>query len=509
MGIKNENKKGDTWSINSILSSIFVYIDHKDFLEFNTVCKKWNNLLSPIIFKNIKLIRNVRNTFESGDKSDEEVAACISDNTKRAHLVKELNFNFKLKPQRAIKVFETFRFISNLTIGNHEMCQDQFLDIISPLTQLQELTLSNLNIKINANNRVYKEAIQLPSTLKKLIIYYINLIGNPELFVQTINSHNNLVEFSTSTEINQEVLEPFHKHYPSLLNLELNNSELENTQLLIRIFENNSQLTNLKLTLKCWNSELISNITSYLVNLEEFSITEYLNNQNYIDPFLNFTQPSKIKKLNLVWTSLRNCSLDSILANCPQLEDLAFNQLEYYNISDHELSIHLSNSANIKKLTIYCGILGEGVLKTLLLNCPHLNELVVNLSSNWKEEIKSIYQNCTNLQMLDINSPNRLYAYAKDIISQEFYEAELFSTNSKFKSTLTHLTLNNFNALNSKSEHFKNFEKLKSIKYLGQPKVDSKSVSQESEIDMTLWPGYRLLSKNTKYTYDIELKKIH
>jgi hypothetical protein len=503
-----DKKQNDIWNINSVLYRIFTYTDRKDLLEFNTVCKKWNNLLNPIIYKNVKLIRNLSNTFDSGDKSDAEVAACISNNAKHAHLVRELSLNFKLKPQRVIKVFETFRFISNLTIGYHEMNQDQFLDLISPLTQLQELTLRSLNIKKNVRNRVYKEAVQLPLTLKKLRIYCINLIGNPELFVKTINSHSNLKEFSTSTDINQGVLEPFYKHYPSLLNFELTYGEVENTRLLINIFEKNYQLTNLKLTLKCWDSELTSSIASYLRNLEEFSLTEFINHQNYTDPFLKFSQPTKIKKLNLVWRRVRNCSLDSILSNCPQLEDLTFNVINDYILTDFELNTNLSKPCMIEKLSIIVENAGIAEFESLLLNCPHLKELIVNLPSDWKEAIQSIYQNCSTLQILDITSPNRLYANAKDIISQELYEAELFSTTSKFKSTLTHLTLNGFKATDSKSDYFKSFEKLKSIKYLGQPKIDYKCVNQDNEIDMTLWPGYRLLSKNAEYTYNIELKKI-
>jgi hypothetical protein len=51
------------WDIGSILSNIFVYTDHKDLIEFSTFCKKWSDIIIPIIHKNIKLTCNYHRIF--------------------------------------------------------------------------------------------------------------------------------------------------------------------------------------------------------------------------------------------------------------------------------------------------------------------------------------------------------------------------------------------------------------------------------------------------------------
>jgi lysyl-tRNA synthetase class II len=37
------SQQSGVWDNKSIVSSIFSFINHKDLVEFNTVCKKWNN----------------------------------------------------------------------------------------------------------------------------------------------------------------------------------------------------------------------------------------------------------------------------------------------------------------------------------------------------------------------------------------------------------------------------------------------------------------------------------
>ncbi|KXN66235.1 RNI-like protein [Conidiobolus coronatus NRRL 28638] len=453
---KNEYKRQNkVWNISSILFNIFVNSDHKDLVEFSTVCKKWNQLIIPIIHKNIKLIRNYGRIFSFDDKIDAEVMECISNNAKYAPFVKELNYIYKLESQRTIEVFQTFRFICNLNIGNCDMSQDEFLNVISPLTQLQELTLSNCSIKKVITERLYKEAAQLPSSLKKLRVWHIRLLDNPELFVQTINSHNNLIEFSDLSDYDSEFLKPFFKPYPSLINFEYKNQQLQNPQALIKVFEHNPQLISLKLDLTCWTSQLVSHMNSYLINLEELKLSKKeANSRDYTDFIVKFSQSTKIKRLNLKWDNLSNCSLNSILLNCPQL-----------------------------------------------------NELNIILSYKWKETIKSICEKCTNLVRLNIRPSYRVLELELDLL-QEFYKTEFFTGNYKFNSTLTHLTLKMFKVTNSRAEYFNSFKSLKSIKYRNQFRAGISIFNGGAEVNMNLWPGYRLLVTNKIMCYDAELKKM-
>ncbi|KXN65127.1 hypothetical protein CONCODRAFT_13395 [Conidiobolus coronatus NRRL 28638] len=328
--IKNEvSRQSDIWNINPILSNILAYTDRKDLLEFNTVCKKWNQLSNPIIHKTIKLNRSWDIIKKSHDKRlnkygkiDADVVECISNNAKHAPFIKEFYYDYKLEPQRAIEIFETFRFISKLTIKSWEMSQDQFLGMISPLTQLQELNLEHLEIKKIVYKRLYKEVVQLPSSLKKLTLS-VKLIDNPDLFIQTINSHTNLVEFSSKSSHGFDSLEPFYKPYPSLVKFEYENQQVKSSQSLIKVFENNPQLISLKMPLGYMNNNLANLLSSYLTNLEELNLSEG-NSYSYdqTDINLKFSQPTKIKKLNLSWRRLTESSVDSILLNCPHLEEL-------------------------------------------------------------------------------------------------------------------------------------------------------------------------------------------
>jgi hypothetical protein len=514
--VKNEDSKqnGD-WSKDTILSNIFKYVNHKDILEFSTVCKKWNSTINPIIYKTIKL--NCKSTLsfansssnDDTDKCDAEVVECILNNSKHAQFVKEFKYKYRMESRRAIEFFQTFRFISTLTIHGCNMSQVQFLGMISPLTQLQELNLSSLSI-INTFGKIYyNEVIQLPQSLKKLKIGIVVLMGNPELFIQAINSHRSLVEFSANSSTSSPFLEPFYKKYPSLLNFEYENLDLQTPRALFKIFENNTQLISLVLSMQIWSSELVSHISSYLINLEQVKFSENgYYNRNNTDFFTKFSQPTKIKKLNLHWGYLSSCSLNSILLNCPHLEELDLNSYSHYKQANSIRFFNLSNPGKLKKLAIDCDALGEGVFESLLLRCLHLNELSIILPYKWKEAIKSIYEKCANLQRLIIYPSYRFQGDEIFFFFQEFYQTQFFTYHPKCKSTLTHLALKYFKVQDSKAEYFKNFENLKSIKYLNQHKNDFKTSNLETEIEMDLWPDYRLLSKITGYTYDIELRKI-
>jgi hypothetical protein len=510
-----DKQQNDIWNINTILSNIFTYTDQKDLVEFNTVCKKWNNLSNPIIHKAIKLNRSWDIIKQSHDKRfnkqgkiNADAIECISNNAKHAHQVKELKFNYNLEPHRAIEVFQTFKFICNLTIEGCEMSQDQFLGMISPLTQLQELNLSYLTIKRIIYKRLYKEVVQLPSSLKKLRLRNIILVDSPDLFIKTINSHRNLIEFKYITEYNNALLEAFYEPYPSLLNFEYQNTELRNPDSLIKVFEQNSQITILKLKLNYWNSELTSFISSRLTNLEDLSFNDCgYHHQEYREIFLKFSQPTKIKKLNLEWTALSNCSLDSILLNCPQLEELKLNRFSSYQRPNTEVFINLSKSVKLKKLDINCENLSATVLQSILLRCCHINELAISLPVEWKEAINSIYEICGNLQRLEISISNRIYGQERANLLQEIYETKIFASNSKCKSSLTHLTLNEFKVAASKAEHFKYFENLVSIIFSVDRYGNLCRPGTKIAIDMELWPGYKLVSKESKKIYNIEFKK--
>jgi hypothetical protein len=56
-------------------------------------------------------------------KTDAEEEMCISNNSKHAPFIKEFKLYGNLQPQRAIQLFEAFRYISNLTIERASMNQ--------------------------------------------------------------------------------------------------------------------------------------------------------------------------------------------------------------------------------------------------------------------------------------------------------------------------------------------------------------------------------------------------
>jgi hypothetical protein len=252
---------------------------------------------------------------------------------------------------------------------------------------------------------------------------------------------------------------------------------------------------------------MVKHINSRLINLEELSLIKCNSYTfEYTDIDLKFSQPTKIRKLQLAWYKLGNCSLDSILQNCPHLEELALNQYDNYQIPDSELYIKFSKPIMLKKLEIHCNALSEGNFDSILLNCPYLNDLSINLPYKWKELINSIYLDCKNLKRLELR-PRRIYQEEFDNFIDEFYKTEFFTCSPRCKSTLTHLNLKGFKAVDFKAEYFKNFESLKSIKFLNQSIIYYNGIPQEIKIDMSLWPGYILLKTNYIMDYEIELKR--
>ncbi|KXN64928.1 RNI-like protein [Conidiobolus coronatus NRRL 28638] len=501
------------------MSNIFKYIGKRDLIEFNTVCKKWNNATNPIIHKTIKLQR--KRAFQNKDhdkrfvksaKTDAEVEMCIINNSKHAQYIKELSVCENLKPQRAIQLFETFRFITTLSIGGN-MNQDQFIGMVIPLTQLQELKLYYLSIKGLKKNKYATGPAVLPPSLKKLTIEKIRLCKSPVLFIQTINSHTSLLEFkfdSFSHDSNNEVaiLDPFFKSYPSLKIFEYSNQHLDYSQSLIKIFESNSQLRTLKLSFSGCNDVLMSNLSRHLTNLEEFNFNELNSyNESQASIISKFTHLTKIKKLNLNWRKLSQCSINSILLNCPYLEELYLKYSPSYQNNVSDISINPSKLANIKKLNLRYGNLSTNSYDSIITKCAQVKELDIELPREWKECMKVIGRTCTDLERLVIYPS---YYYGQDIITfyQEFYETELLACNSLYKSTLKHLTLKNFNIYESKIEYFKNFSKLKCIEYPWQRNSNGSTSNTEVNFDKDLWPGYRVEIKSCGHGWDAKLHKL-
>jgi hypothetical protein len=120
--------------------------------------------------------------------------------------------------------------------------------MILPLNQLQELNLKWLRITKILKNRYITESAVLPPSLTKLTLDSVSLFNNPELFVQTINSHTNLIEYKfVSVSVN--FLDPFFKNYPTLKTFEYCDEKVNHSQSLVKIFESNPQLSSLKLSL--------------------------------------------------------------------------------------------------------------------------------------------------------------------------------------------------------------------------------------------------------------------
>jgi hypothetical protein len=162
-------------------------------------------------------------------------------------------------------------------------------------------------------------------------------------------------------------------------------------------------------------------------------------------------------------------------------------------------------------LAIHCNALSGGVFNSILSNYPNISKLDIGLPLEYQEVIRSICENCTNLQRLEVHPQFIMFEQERDAFFREFYKSEFFTGSHKSNFNLTHLTLERFKAVDSKAEYFKNFKKLKSIKYYYQSGIDYDSFGEEIKIkiDMRLWPGYRLIKTNASLeTYDAELKRI-
>jgi hypothetical protein len=516
--IKDDGIKcNDIWNIVPILSSVFSYAEFKDLVNANSVCKKWNHITNPIIHKTLKMQRSkaIQNKvhdkrFHKAAKTDAEVAECIATNLKFAPLIREFKFNENLNPERSTELFETFRFITTLTIERVEMSQDQFLAIIKSLNQIKELNLKSLSIKKIFKKRFYTKTVQLPPTLIKLTLENVYLTRNPELFIQSINSHSNLVEFSHKTYNQTGFLDPFYKNYPSLKSFSYSNQTLDNPQSLYNVVQFNPQLTTLNIQLKCIDSALINHINSYLTNLKDLDLYDLVvYNQTRSDITAKFSHPTKIKKLKVTWDKLSQCSVNSILSNCPHLEDLSLIQCRSYLSSDSIISLNIIDHSKILKLAISVDSLDKSLLDSILLNCINLSELDIQLPIYWKEWINVIGERCMGLDYLTLSPTARMSNLERESFFQELYETEFKTSALTFMNTITKIVLRNFNFHNSKADYFANFLKLKTIEFPFQYIRNLGRSKNQFHLDKNLWPNFKLRDyKASQRHFDIELIKL-
>jgi hypothetical protein len=506
--------RNEIWDIKSIVSDIFTYVDIKDLLEFNIACKQWNTLTNSMVHKSVKLLRKEFNKLEISDEKrskatqiDMEVCEFIANNSKYSRYIKQLNFCESIKPERAIEFIETLNCLTKIQFSNVEISQDQFICMVKPLNKLEELILSFVTVKEIFRKRLCIEAIQLPPTLAKLSINHLTIAGNAELFVQSINSHVNLKEFEHYSYDDSVFITPFYKHYPSLQYLTYSNQNLKSPEYFIKIFESNPQLLNLKLWIECSNDELSNSICKNLTKLEKFEMVSYtpfvLDDQ---EPHIKFCQPTNIRKLALTCANLSSDSFNSILQNCPVLEEFILGIRSYVYI-DYLFSLNLEKNINIKKLKITYPSLTESSLDSILLNCPRLEELDISFPRKWKGYSEVISRRCFKLKHLSLYKINQSLTQDYNNNLNDYNSLRFLLGSFQFKSTLISLKLKSFNFKYINSAYFQNFPKLKVILFTVQNIERHKNLN-EIDINMDLWPSYKLKkTRKSISTYDIKLVK--
>jgi hypothetical protein len=444
------------WNISPVMSTVFSYIEHKDLITFNTVCKKWNQLTSPIVHRSIKLLsakfaqKKLKGRKANKDaKVSQEIKRCIDNNSKFAPLVKEFNFSYRVEPKIALQFFEVFKFIKILTIKYTVLTHDHFLAMIDPLKQLEELNLFSLTIKKIVKNIQYTQPIKLPQSLTKLAISNANFIGDVDIFTETINSHTNLKEFIIDSRNSSTFLIPFYNHYPSLEHFEF--SSVERGELLFKVFEANPQLRTLKIRSNYMSDDLTKSIGSNLVNLEELRLDTFRSFFDYIPTeSLSFCKPTKLKKLEISIDDLKESSLTNILNYC-----------------------------------------------------SYLDELRIHLPQSWKGLIKVLRER-SNLKTLHIIPSFTVQTVFQRELLEELNRNDLYSTSS-IKNTLTNLTINSFKFTEVKPRYFKEFGKLKYIKFSAQ--WNDHKTNKEIDKKTKIWKGYTLKKLDKNYWFDIELIK--
>jgi hypothetical protein len=507
--------QNDIWNINSIVSAVFAYTDIKDLLEFNIACKKWNSLTNHIIHKNIKLFRNLEVKYNIAgeklsidEKIDAEVEECIKNNAKYTHYIKKFDYCENILPGRAIEFIETFAFLTKLHFSDVSISQGQFICMVKPLDKLEELNLSFSLIKNIDSEESITRTFQLPQTFAKLTINYLNLLENTEPFVQIINSHVNLKELEINSCNADSFITPFCKHYPSLQAFSYNNDSLKSSECFLKIFENCPQLLKLKLWIEYSSDELFSSICKNLTKLEKFELNNYKKLLlDDLGPQIKFSHTTNIRKLILCCEKLSSYSLNSILQNCPELEEFTLEIRNNYQI-DYFFTLDLKISTKIKKLKIIYPNLTKSSLNSILLNCPYLEDLDITFSKEWKGYSDVMGQRCTKLKNLSLYRFYETVDQDQDNNFEDCINLKFLSNNLQFSNTLTKLTLINFKFEDANSAHFKKFTKLRFIKFPNQFNILGKNLV-EININMNLWPNYKLKkSQVLGSSYDIKLFKL-
>jgi hypothetical protein len=497
-------QRSEVWDVNRILSIIFSYSSFKNLIKFNTVCKRWNQLTNPLIRKKINLLRSKYFQYKVHydiHEIEAEIDEFIANNAKHAQLFKDFVFSEMILLNRLVGFFETFKFITVLKINSIRLSEFQFLDVINRLVQLQELNLNSLSVYRNPNVKPFALPTKLPKTLTDLTLCSINAGYNTEAFLETINSHTSLFEFKCISDNQNQFLDPFYKNYPNLNTLEFSSRHLKSSQSLCSVFESNPQLLRLKLELLFWNRTLADFINRHLNILEEFTFIDksYFNHDISTIDF-TFTQPTKIKILRITWAKLTPSSVESILLNCPDLEVLT---LKHYNSplsNSLNMSLNLFKPIKIKNLSIDCNILYKSSFESLLLKCPHIEILDIQLPVDPDDFINIVGARCPNIKVLKI--------YKNKYLNQDqtkLYYEELY-TNSNFKTTLTHLTLKGFGLNFSAAENFEKLTKLKSITFVEHGRTEIRQF-KKNEANKTLWPSYNVAINVTGKEYDVVLTK--
>ncbi|KXN65804.1 hypothetical protein CONCODRAFT_12509 [Conidiobolus coronatus NRRL 28638] len=446
-------KYSDIWGVSPIFNTIVSYVDNKNLAQFNAASKKMHQLTNPVIHRSLRLMRDyvIRkkelNRFTPAAGREAEISECIKNNSKYAHLVKEISLSTRMKPVKTIEFFNIFKFLTKLDINATGLTQGQFIRMIKPLTQLQELNMDNVWITERNKNLIKKVDMCLPTTLIKLTIDRLYHYDNPALFIQFINSHDKLEEFKFTAGYFTNIFSPFQKNYSSMRKFEYSNSKLENYENLLNFIKLNPQLHSLHLELDCLNEKITDYINQYSVNLEELSLCK-VRNYNEVNPIL-------ILKFK-----------------CPTI---------------------------IKKLKLNCEDLSESSLNSILTNFPQLRELEVFLPYEWRSWGKLISTKCVNLEKLTINPSIAIYGEDKATFIQEFYKSEFLTNRSIITGTLTQLTFYGFDFVDSKAEYFNMFKNLKIIKF--SQLIDDDDINNA-------WPNYNMKKVRNNYRIDIELTKI-
>ncbi|KXN65807.1 hypothetical protein CONCODRAFT_12512 [Conidiobolus coronatus NRRL 28638] len=193
----------------------------------------------------------------------------------------------------------------------------------------------------------------------------------------------------------------------------------------------------------------------------------------------------------LTWEGMGSYSLESMLMNCPDLEELSLIELAIFPNENSKLFIKLRGLTKIKKLEIRRSNLAESSFESIITNCPQLKELDITLSRDWKEWIKVICTKCINLEKLSLRPNNDVFIHESLNYSDELYNLEHFN-NPAYKDSLVHLTLNNYSFYNTSNEYFSNFSNLKSIKFLWQTKPNPSKNKQLTKQDKSIWPEFDL-----------------